>query len=86
MPSLDLGYHFGQVLSPDCSLAYNTKHGHPKVWNIAGSMILPSMPNNISSLLLTSIRMDNLLRPTAASLRSNGHIMVVVYYGQWLIA
>ena len=29
MPSLDLVSHFGQVLSPDCSLAYSTKHGHP---------------------------------------------------------
>ena len=86
MPSLDLGSHFGQLLSPDYSLASNTKYGHPKVWNISGSMIFPSMPKNVASLLLPYVRMENLLRRKAASLRTNGYLMVVVYSGQWRIA
>ena len=81
MSSLDLGSHFRQVLIPDCSLASNTKHGHQKVWNISGSMMLPYMPKNEASLLLISVQMDNLLRQREASLIANGHIMVVKYSG-----
>ena len=86
MPSLDLGSHFGQVLIPDCSLESSEKHGHTKVWNISGSMMFPSMPKNVASLLLPSVRMDNLLRQKADSLIANGHIMVVVYSVQWQTA
>jgi hypothetical protein len=54
-----------------------TKHGDPKVWYIKGLMKSLSPPKKVTSQLQPSDQSESRLSRYAASLRVNGHNMVV---------